>query len=291
LIDAVSQSGARPAQGRLAVGPTVAAVARIVRGRGGVYAALIVLYTVILELAIIVAGFLLPWLTAWLPPVPGLGLRRLAELVLIEFFLIACGTALFILVQRAAVLGERPSIAAGLRIRRQDYAVWRAVLLYWLAAHLVPTLLSHLNGFAGAAGLDWYPRYSAQWDMPVYWAFVCAVAPWFALGLPIALFEGDRRPFRTARRRLRGQWPRYLALLAICLLPGLLCVGAREILEGTLALPWVLRHPYLNSTVFAGLEMAYSAETYFVILLMSAAIGAAYSRLSPAFEPVYRVFD
>jgi hypothetical protein len=290
-MDAAGEPVVRSAPAPLAIGPTVAAAARIVGRHGGTYAALIVLYTIILELAIIVAGFLLPWLTAWLPAVAGLGLRRLVELVLIEFFLIACGTALFIIVQRAAVLGERPSIAAGLRIRRQDYAVWRAVLLYWLAAHLLPTLLSHLNGFAAAAGLDWYPRYAAQWDMPIYWAFVCSVAPWLALGLPIALFEGDRHPFRTARRRLRGQWPRYLALLAICLLPGAVCVGGREILEGTLALPWVLRHPYLNSTVFAGLEMAYSAETYFVILLMSAAIGAAYSRLSPAFEPVYRVFD
>jgi len=289
-MDLASESAARRTSARLAIGPTIADAARIVWRQGRVYAALIVLYSVVLQVASTVATFLLAMLTAGLPPIAALGVDRLLQLILIELFLISCGTALFITVQRATLLGERPSITAGLRIRRQDFAAWRAVVLYWLAAHLVPTLISHLNGFAAAADLGWFPRIPFGWEMPLYWAFVCAVAPWVALGLPIALFEGDRRPFRAARQRLRGQWSRYLAVLTIGLLPGALCVYLRQLLEAALARPAVWRSPF-RSVISAGLEMAYSAETYIVILLMSAVIGAAYSRLSPKFEPVYRVFD
>jgi len=291
LTDSVSDHAAEPASARLPILPTIAEAARIVGRRGWVYAVQIAIYALVLELASALTLLALPWATAGLPAVVAIGVRRLINLIVIELFVIACGTALFIGVQRAAVLGERPTVRLGLRMRRQDGAAWRAVLLYWLAAHLVPTLVTHLNGFAGAAELRWYPRYPSGWGIWIYWAWVCAVAPWLALGLPVALFEDEKRPFLTAARRLRGQWLRYLAVLAVCLLPGALWVLLRQ---GAIALVMPLRLLLTwpsDYGVSLLLELAYWVETYIVILLMSAAVAAAYSRLSPKFEPVYRVFD
>jgi len=202
------------------------------------------------------------------------------------------GTTIFISCQRAIIIGEPPAMRHALRLRRGDLPVLRALCLYWLIVHLVPTLVAQINNVAQSVPLDWFPQEPFMMaNFAFYWAWVLATAPLVVLSLPITLFEAAAAPIAEARRRLDGNTGRLLAASAIALAPlGAIEVAMYQLQQGG----WVPfkgdQDPtgFLNFLFFSAVQ---NVESFTIILVMSALVGAAYLRLSPKFEPIYRVFD
>ena len=66
--------------------------------------------------------------------------QQLVLVVTIVTVLLLGGTAIFIDCQRAIVLGLPPAVGHALKLRPGETRVLRAVCVYWLIVHLVPTL-------------------------------------------------------------------------------------------------------------------------------------------------------
>ena len=202
------------------------------------------------------------------------------------------GTAIFVSCQRAIVLGQPPALRDALRLRRSDFPVLRALCVYWLIVHLVPTLVAQTNNLAQSLPLDWFPQSPyVIVNFAFYWGWVLAAAPLVVLSLPIVLFEAAAAPLAEARRRLDGNGGRLLAASGIALAPlGGMEVAMYELQQGG----WVPFDPaqdplgLLNFLFFSAVQ---NLTSFSIILLMSALVAAAYLRLSPRFEPIYRVFD
>jgi len=202
------------------------------------------------------------------------------------------GTALFVSCQRAVVLGQPPAVRDALRLRRSEYPVLRALCVYWLIVHLVPTLVAQTNNLAQSLPLEWFPQTPyVIVNFALYWGWVLAAAPLVVLSLPIVLFEAAAAPIAEARRRLDGNGGRLLAASSIALVPlGGVEVVMYELQQGG----WVpfdgAQDPLglLNFLFFSAVQ---NLMSFSIILLMSALVAAAYLRLSPKFEPIYRVFD
>jgi len=209
-----------------------------------------------------------------------------------EVVLLLGGAAIFVSCQRAIVLGQAPAARHALRLQRGDLPALRALLIYWLIVHLVPTLVAQTNNLAQNVPLDWFPQEPFMLaNFAFYWGWVLATAPLVVLSLPITLFESSNTPLAEARRRLDGNAGRLLAASAIALAP----LGTFEVLmyelQETGWVPFDTDQDPLGilNLLFYSLEQ--NIVSFSIILLMSALVGAAYMRLSPRFEPIYRVFD
>jgi hypothetical protein len=116
---------------------------------------------------------------------------------------------------------------------------------------------------------------------------VLATAPLVVLSLPITLFEAAADPLAEGRRRLDGNTGRLFVASALAFAP---------IATVDVAL-YAFRNAYdaandgtllLDGLILPILQSAMSLAT---ILVMSALVAAAYLRLSPRLDSVYRVFD
>ena len=219
-----------------------------------------------------------------------MGAQQLMFVVTVVGVLLLGGTAIFIDCQRAIVLGLRPAVGHALRLQPGETRMLRAICVYWLIVHLVPTLVVQLNYVADPLGLDWVPRLPIPENFAFYWAWVLATAPLVVMSLPIVLFESAPAPLAQGRQRLEGNGGRMFVAGALAFAPlaavelGLYTLRAPSgPLDNGTELSWVI-----DVTVLNLLETATSFAT---ILVMSALVAAAYLRLSPRIESVYRVFD
>jgi hypothetical protein len=215
--------------------------------------------------------------------------QQLAFVVTIVTLLLLGGTAIFIDCQRAIVLGLPPAIGHALKLRTGETPVLRAVCVYWLIVHLVPTVISNASGVVAPLQLD-VPRLPVPANFAFYWGWVLATTPLVVMSLPIVLFEGGSSPLARGRQRLEGNGGRMA-------LAGALAFAPLAVVEVGL---YLLRRytgpfdsdPYLywlfDIVLFNILQNAFSFAT---ILVMSALVASAYIRLSPRIESVYRVFD
>ena len=136
------------------------------------------------------------------------------------------GTAIFVSCQRAVVLGQRPAVRHALGLRRNELPVLRALCVYWLIVHLVPTLVAQTNNLAQSLPLDWFPQSPfVMANFAFYWVWVLVTAPLVVLSLPIVLFEASGTPLAEARRRLDGNAGRLLAGSTLALAP----IGTPEV--------------------------------------------------------------
>jgi hypothetical protein len=214
---------------------------------------------------------------------------QVAYICAIVTVLLLGGTAMFISCQRAIVLGRAPAVRDALNIRPSDIGVLRAVCVYWLIVHFVPTVVVNGSYVAEELGLA-FPRLSTPLNFAFYWGWVLATAPLVVLSLPITLFEGAADALAEGRRRLDGNTVRLFAASVIAFAPVALFdiafEAARDLAgaidDGT-PLFWL----------FEGLlvPLLVTASSLVVILVMSALVAAAYLRLSPRLDTVYRVFD
>jgi len=216
--------------------------------------------------------------------------QQLGFVVAIVTVLLLGGTAIFIDCQRAIVLGLPPAIGHALKLRPGETRVLRAVCVYWLIVHLVPTFVVQMSYLAPFLQLDWAPRLPMPANFAFYWAWVLATAPLVVMSLPIVLFESAPAPLAQGQQRLHGNGGRMFIAGAIAFAPlAVVEIGIYMLrastgpFEGDPALFWlvdvVLMDILRNATSFAA------------ILIMSALVAAAYLRLSPRIESVYRVFD
>jgi hypothetical protein len=197
------------------------------------------------------------------------------------------GTAMFISCQRAIVLARAPAVGHALRLRQSDRGVLRAVCFYWLVVHLVPTVVVNGARITEAIGVPLLHLPTAA-GIAFYWGWVLATAPLVVLSLPITLFEAAADPLAEGRRRLDGNTGRLFVASALAFAPiaviDIALYAFREGYDaaddGTLLL--------LDGLILPILQSAMSLAT---ILVMSALVAAAYLRLSPRLDSVYRVFD
>jgi hypothetical protein len=215
---------------------------------------------------------------------------QLTYVVAVVAVLLLGGTAIFIDCQRAIVLGRPPAISHALKLRPGELSVLRAVCVYWLIVHLVPTLVVNTGYVAEPLGLTWFPRLPAPASFAFYWAWVLATAPLVVLSIPIALFEGAAAPLTQGRRRLEGNAARLFAASVIAFAPlAAIDVGIYALrqawgsFDNDLALFWLVDVLLMN--------ILQGVTSFAAILVMSALVAAAYLRLSPRIESVYRVFD
>jgi hypothetical protein len=221
----------------------------------------------------------------------GLGFRTVVlQLTYIAAFvtvLILGGTAIFISCQRAIVLDQAPAVSHALKLRNSEIGVLRAVCVYWLVVHLVPTVVVNGAHIAEALGLPFLHLPTAA-GFAFYWGWVLATAPLVVLSLPITLFEAAADPLAEGRRRLDGNTGRLVVASALAFAPvAILDIGLYVFRkaydsadDGTLLLLDALVMPFLQS-----------ASSLATILVMSALVAATYLRLSPRLDSVYRVFD
>jgi hypothetical protein len=214
---------------------------------------------------------------------------QVAYICAIVTVLLLGGTAMFISCQRAIVLGQTPAVRDALKLRPSDAGVLRAVCVYWLIVHLVPTVVVNGSYVAETLGLP-FPRLSTPLNFAFYWGWVLATAPLVVLSLPITLFEDAADALAEGRRRLDGNTLRLFAASVIAFAPVALFDIAFEALRGFAgamddgtALFWLFEVLLVPILV--------TASSLVVILVMSALVAAAYLRLSPRLETVYRVFD
>jgi len=216
--------------------------------------------------------------------------QQLVFVVTVVTVLLLGGTAIFIDCQRAIVLGLSPAIGHALKLRPGETRVLRAVCVYWLIVHLVPTFVVHISYLAAPLQLDWAPRLPMPANFAFYWAWVLATAPLVVMSLPIVLFESAPAPLAQGRQRLDGNGGRMFVAGALAFAP--LAVAKIGI--------YMLRaytgpfdsDPALYLLVDVVLmNMLQNATSFAAILVMSALVAAAYLRLSPRIESVYRVFD
>lgn len=201
--------------------------------------------------------------------------------------LVLGGTAIFISCQRQIVLGQTPAVSHALKLRQSDLGVLRAVCVYWLVVHLVPTVVVNGAHIAEALGLP-FLRLPTAAGFAFYWGWVLATAPLVVLSLPITLFEAAADPLAEGRRRIDGNTGRLFAASALAFAPIAVvdialyafrdAYGSAD--EDTLLLLDALVMPLLQS-----------ASSLATILVMSALVAATYLRLSPRLDSVYRVFD
>jgi hypothetical protein len=201
--------------------------------------------------------------------------------------LILGGTAIFISCQRAIVLDHAPAVSHALKLRQSDRGVLRAVCVYWLVVHLVPTVVVNGARIAEVLGLPFLQLPTAA-GFAFYWGWVLATAPLVVLSLPITLFEAAADPLAEGRRRLDGNTGRLFVASALAFAPIAIIDIAlyvfRDVSEPADGSTLLL----LDALIMPILQAASSLAT---ILLMSALVAAAYLRLSPRLDSVYRVFD
>ncbi len=219
-----------------------------------------------------------------------LAAQQFVYVIAVVTVLLLGGTAIFIDCQRAIVLGLTPAIGHALKLRPGETRVLRAVCIYWLIVHLVPTLVVNTSYVAVPLQLDWAPQLPVPANFAFYWAWVLATAPLVVMSLPIVLFERAPSPLAAGRQRLDGNGSRMFVAGALAFAP----LAAVEIgiyllrsaigsFDNDPALFWLVDVVLINI-----LQIATSFAT---ILVMSALVAAAYLRLSPRIESVYRVFD
>jgi len=217
------------------------------------------------------------------------GMQQLVFVVTIVTVLLLGGTAIFIDCMRAVVLGLTPAVGHALRLRPGETRVLRAVCIYWLIVHLVPTVVVQLSYVAEPLQLDWAPRLPAPANFAFYWGWVLATAPLVVMSLPIVLFESAPAPLAQGRQRLEGNGGRMFAAGALSFAPlAVVEVATYEahaagLFDSDPALYWLFEFVFMN--------LLQTATSFAAILVMSALVAAAYLRLSPRIESVYRVFD
>jgi hypothetical protein len=217
------------------------------------------------------------------------GAQQLVFVVTIVTVLLLGGTAIFIDCMRAIVLGLPPAVGHALKLRPGETRVLRAVCVYWLVVHLVPTLVVQLSYVADPLQLDWMPRLPVPVNFAFYWGWVLATAPLVVMSLPIALFESAPAPVTQGRQRLEGNGGRIFMAGALAFAPlGVVEVGAYLLrmagpFDSDPALYWLFEFVFMN--------LLQTATSFATILVMSALVASAYLRLSPRIESVYRVFD
>jgi hypothetical protein len=221
----------------------------------------------------------------------GVGFRlvvlQLAHIGAFVTVLVLGGTAMFVSCQRAIVLDQAPAVGHALKLRPPDLPVLRAVWMYWLVVHLVPTVVVNGARITEAVGVPVLLLPVAA-EFAFYWGWVLATAPLVVLSLPITLFERGADPLAEGRRRLDGNTGRLVAASALAFAP----IAALDV-----AL-FAFRESYdaaedgtrllLDGLIMPILQAASSLAT---ILVMSALVAATYLRLSPRLDSVYRVFD
>jgi len=218
-----------------------------------------------------------------------MGAQQLFFVAAIVAVLLLGGTAIFIDCQRAIVLGLPPAIGHALKLRPGETRVLRAVCVYWLVVHLVPTLVVQLSYVADPLQLAWVPRLPVPVNFAFYWGWVLATAPLVVMSLPIVLFESAPAPLAAGRQRLDGNAGRMFVAGALAFAPlAVLEIGAYMLRDAAPfssdpALSWLF-----DAVVMGILQHAIS---FACILIMSALVAVAYLRLSPRIESVYRVFD
>jgi hypothetical protein len=216
--------------------------------------------------------------------------QQLVFVVTVVTVLLLGGTAIFIDCQRAIVLGLTPAIGHALKLRPGETRVLRAVCIYWLIVHLIPTFVVQISYVAAPLQLDWAPQLSMPWNFAFYWAWTLTTAPLVVMSLPIVLFESAPAPLAQGRQRLDGNSGRMFVAGALAFAP----LAAVEIaiymlradtgpFDSNPALFWLVDVVLMN--------MLQNATSFAAILIMSALAAAAYLRLSPRIEAVYRVFD
>jgi len=254
-----------------------------------VYAAQVLVLSAVTWFAELAVGILVAMMLIGADPGVYATAQQVAYVVTIVTMLLLGGTAIFIDCQRAIVLGLPPAIGHALKLRTGETRVLRAVCVYWLIVHLVPTVVSNASYVVAPIQID-LPRLPVPANFAFYWGWVLATVPLVVMSLPIVLFEGGSSPLARGRQRLEGNGGR----MAIA---GALAFAPLAVLEVGL---YLLRRytgpfdsdPYLywliDGLLFNVLQNAFSFAT---ILVMSALVASAYMRLSPRIESVYRVFD
>jgi hypothetical protein len=215
---------------------------------------------------------------------------QLAYMVTVVVVLVVGGTATFISSQRASVLGATPRLGEALRLQRDDARVLRAVCVYWLVVHLVPTVVVNGGYVAEELNATFLPALPTAANFVIYWAWVLATAPLVVLSLPIVLFERAADPLAEGRRRLHGNTGRLFVASALAFAPvvvvEVVLVLARDLVGDPAGDPLLF---WLGNVL--ALTVLQYASSFATILVMSALVAAAYVRLSPRLELVYRVFD
>jgi hypothetical protein len=216
--------------------------------------------------------------------------QQLVFVVAVVTVLLMGGTAIFIDCQRAIVFGLSPAIGHALKLRPGETRVLRAVCIYWLIVHLVPTLVVNISYVAAPLQLDWAPQLPVPANFAFYWAWVLATAPLVVMSLPIVLFESAPSPLAAGRQRLDGNGGRMFVAGALAFAPlavaeiGIYMLRASTgPFDNSPALFWLVDVVLINVLQFA--------ISFAAILVMSALVAVAYMRLSPRIESVYRVFD
>jgi hypothetical protein len=252
-----------------------------------VYAGQLVALATATWLAYIVADIVVALATNTADPSFRATISQLTYVVTSVVMLVLGGTALFAVSQRAILLGTRPAVGEGLRLER-DRALLRAVTIYWLVVHLVPTLFAHVIYLGPALGLTWVPSLPVPIIYLLYWVWVFATAPLVALGLPITLLEGATAPFAEGRRRLNGNRGRFTVAAMLAFAP----VAMIRIALVLLSQNWQPDDPMIgwlvDVTLFSIGEMIISFAS---ILVMASVTAVVYARLSPRFDRLLRVFD
>jgi hypothetical protein len=216
--------------------------------------------------------------------------QQLAFVGTVVTLLVLGGTAIFIDCQRAIVLGLPPAVGRALKLRPGETRVLRAVWVYWLIVHLVPTVVVNAGYVAAHLQLAWPPRLPMPVNFAFYWGWVLATAPLAVMSLPIALFESAPSPLAQGRLRLDGNSGRMFIAGALAFAPlAVVELGIymlRDSLgsfDGNPALYWLVDYMLM--------DIVRNATSFAIILVMSALVASAYIRLSPRIESVYRVFD
>ncbi len=216
--------------------------------------------------------------------------QQLVFVTTVVTVLLLGGTAIFIDCQRAIVLGLSPAIGHALKLRPGETRVLRAVCIYWLIVHLVPTFVVQISYVAAPLQIDWAPQLPTPWNFAFYWAWVLATAPLVVMSLPIVLFESAPAPLAQGRQRLDGNSGRMFVAGALAFAPlAVVEIGIHMLraavgpFDSAPALFWLVD--------FLLMSMLQNATSFAAILVMSALVAAAYLRLSPRIESVYRVFD
>jgi hypothetical protein len=216
--------------------------------------------------------------------------QQLVLIVTIVTMLLLGGTAIFIDCQRAIVFGLSPAIGHALKLRPGETRVLRAVCVYWLVVHLIPTFVVNAGYVAAPLQLDWVSRLPVPASFAFYWGWVLATAPLVVMSLPIALFETAPSPLAQGRQRLDGNSGRMFVAGALAFAPlAIVEIGVYMLRRSTGPFD---SDPHLYWLVdILLMSILQTATSFATILVMSALVASAYLRLSPRIESVYRVFD
>jgi hypothetical protein len=227
--------------------------------------------------------------TARAGPMLQAAVLNLAAVTTIVTVLLLGGTAIFIDCQRAIVLGLPPAIGHALKLRPGETRVLRAVCVYWLIVHLVPTFVVQMSYVAPTLAPDWPLQLPMPANFALYWAWVLATAPLVVMSLPIVLFENAPAPLAQGRQRLDGNAGRMFIAGALAYAP--LAVVEIGIYTLHAAADPLAFNPALFLVDLLVMSFLQGVTSFSAILVMSALVASAYIRLSPRIESVYRVFD